>query len=164
MGKEFQIYVSPEHAKDKAAIEQALNKQSNLLKDRIEDFIIIRRSIDARAKNTKILLKILVFDKDEKAEKKTYKTELKNVVNAPRIIIIGAGPAGLFAALKLISLGLKPIILERGKDVRERRKDLASINLSMQIQIIVLEKEVQEHTLMENFIQDRIKEAVLPAF
>ena len=88
---------------------------------------IVKRSIDARQSNVKINLSIKVFIKEEFSENKIELPNYKDVSKEKEVIIIGAGPAGLFAALKLIEMGLRPIILERGKDVRKRRRDLVAI-------------------------------------
>ena len=91
------------------------------------EFRILKRSIDARKNPVKYQLKIQVFVDEPMAHRKKSFIP-KNVSKAPELLIIGAGPAGLFAALKAIELGLKPIIFERGKDVRARRRDLAKIH------------------------------------
>lgn len=96
---------------------------------RIFGFKIEKRSIDARSKQPKIVLQLQVFIDEQILESSAFDPELKNVSNSSsHVVIVGAGPAGLFAALKLISLGVKPIIIERGKDVRSRRRDLAAMN------------------------------------
>ncbi|MGB0777764.1 MAG: NAD(P)/FAD-dependent oxidoreductase [Flavobacteriaceae bacterium] len=127
MPKEIQIRVSPQIASNqdklKSYLINFLDQQS------ISDFEILKRSIDARQKSVKINLKVRVFFPGDLIEKISFALpDYPNVSNAEEIIIVGAGPAGLFAALKLIEQGQKPIILERGKDVRARRRDLAAIN------------------------------------
>jgi uncharacterized FAD-dependent dehydrogenase len=90
----------------------------------------LKRSIDARQKAIKFNLKVVIyFQEDDFVEQKIQLPEYKNVSNSQEVIVVGAGPAGLFAALQLIELGLKPIVIERGKDVRGRRRDLKAINL-----------------------------------
>lgn len=89
---------------------------------------ILRRSIDARQKQIKINLRVEVRDTPPEVEYVEYFKKEHNVRNTDPVIIVGAGPAGLFAAIKAIEGGLKPIILERGKDVQSRRRDLAAIN------------------------------------
>ena len=90
--------------------------------------MILKRSIDARKSKVKIQLKVEVFLTGEMPTKEEIIRNYQNISNKEEVIIVGAGPAGLFAALKLIELGKKPIIIERGKDVRKRRRDIASIN------------------------------------
>lgn len=87
-----------------------------------------KRSIDARKKNVKVNVKANIYLQEEVPALISYQKDFPNVSNAQPVIIVGAGPAGMFGALRLIELGLKPIILERGKDVRARRRDLAKIN------------------------------------
>ncbi|HEY8402566.1 MAG TPA: FAD-dependent oxidoreductase [Cytophagaceae bacterium] len=88
----------------------------------------VRRSIDARSRQVKVNVTADVYIGEEPGRLIEYKKEYPDVRKAPPVIIVGAGPAGLFAALRLIEFGLKPIVLERGKDVRARRRDLAAIN------------------------------------
>lgn len=89
---------------------------------------LVKRSIDARARKVMVNVEVAVFEDGHNPFQPAYKTPDKFVGNAAQVIIVGAGPAGLFGALKCIELGVKPVLLERGKDVRERRRDLASIN------------------------------------
>lgn len=92
------------------------------------DFRVVRRSIDARQKNIKVNLTITLYQNEIKPPLLNIQNNYQNVHQKPQVIIVGAGPAGLFAGLRLIELGIKPIILERGQDVRGRRRDLAAIN------------------------------------
>src|SRR5690606_4729138 len=88
---------------------------------------LLKKSIDARGKNVKINLRMKIWIDELPAPKPDFSPKFQNVANAPEVHIIGAGPAGLFAAVRLISHGLKPVVIERGKDVRARRRDLAAI-------------------------------------
>lgn len=126
MIKTIQIQVDPECAEKKHLLIKKISEDLNILKTEIKDLNILKKSIDARQKHVKINLKIDVYINEEYLEKEE-KTKYKNVSNSKEVIIIGAGPAGLFAALKLIEEGVKPIIIERGKQVRNRRRDLAKI-------------------------------------
>lgn len=89
---------------------------------------INRRSIDARNRQVKINVELDIYWDETPPPLLTFQKEYKNVKNSPPVVIVGAGPAGLFGALRAIELGMKPIVVERGKDVRERRRDLAAIN------------------------------------
>ena len=127
MQQEFQIQVNPEVAQNKEALKKVISKDYKLQLSEIKHIEILKRSIDARQQQVKVNLKIKVYIQEEFIEKAVEIPHFKDVSNAEEVIIIGAGPAGLFAALKLIEKGFKPIILERGKNVKERRRDLAAI-------------------------------------
>ena len=130
MPKELLLQVAPEIASNELLLKEYLSKQIKVSVHEIAHVSILKRSIDARQKAIKINLKVLVFLKGETfVEEKIHLPEYKEVSTAQEVIVIGAGPAGLFAALQLIELGLKPIVIERGKDVRGRRRDLKSINV-----------------------------------
>jgi uncharacterized protein len=126
MIKTIQIQVNPECAEKKNLLIKKISDDLNILTTEIKDINILKKSIDARQKHIKINLKIDIYI-NEKYIEKEEKTKYKNVSKSKEVIIIGAGPAGLFAALKLIEQGIKPIIIERGKQVRNRRRDLAKI-------------------------------------
>lgn len=127
---EIQLQLPPEVASDEFLLKEYIAKQIRVSLDEIKHIVPLKRSIDARQKAIKINLKVLVFlQGDNFIEPKIDFPDYKNVSNAQEVIIVGAGPAGLFAALQLIELGLKPIVIERGKDVRGRRRDLKAINL-----------------------------------
>ncbi len=129
MQKNFSLQLSPEQAFSHPAIEEAFLQQSGIKKDSLQGFFITRKNIDARGKHPRVNLTINAFI-DEPYIKGNYgEMGFKDVRNAnDSVLIIGAGPAGLFAALKLIEQGIKPVIIERGKDVRARRRDLAVLN------------------------------------
>lgn len=116
--------VSPEIGYDDEQLSDFLRSKVN------SPFRVIRRSIDARGKKPVIDIEIAVFRNGQIPPLINYHIPSRSVVDQPPAIIVGAGPAGLFAGLKCLELGLKPIILERGKDVRSRRRDLAAINKS----------------------------------
>lgn len=120
------LIVSPEVGFSSEALESHLNQSGHLQKGQF--FEILRRSVDARQKTIKVNLRVEVRDTPPEVEYVEYFKKDYNVSNADPVIIVGAGPAGLFAALKAIEGGLKPIVLERGKDVQARRRDLAAIN------------------------------------
>lgn len=130
MPKELLTQVSPEVAANEQLLKDYIGKLMRVPAKDIQHISILKRSIDARQKAIKINLKVLVFFQDEEfVEQKIQLPDYKNVEHAQEVIVVGAGPAGLFAALQLIELGLKPIVIERGKDVRGRRRDLKAINV-----------------------------------
>ncbi|WNM20286.1 NAD(P)/FAD-dependent oxidoreductase [Flavobacterium capsici] len=130
MPREYQFQVSPEVAASEHLLNQHVAKQFQISLKEIQKTIVLKRSIDARQKAVKINIKAKVyFTGEDFTEAPIALPEYPNVSNAQEVIIIGAGPAGLFAALQLIELGLKPIVIERGKDVRGRRRDLKAINI-----------------------------------
>lgn len=120
--QKIEIKVTPDQIENEEVIQQLLRKKAK--SNEIPNYQLDRRSIDARQKQIYYRLRYLV---DSEPIDLSYAFDYKNVQNAEEVIIIGAGPAGYFAALKLISLGCKPIVLDRGKDVRSRRKDLRAI-------------------------------------
>ena len=123
----IQLSLAPAEAYNSENIHKAIAQHLSTAKENICDFRLLKRSIDARKRKVKIQVKIEVFI-NEKIPEKNIERNYQDVSNKDEIVIVGSGPAGLFAALKLIELGLKPIILERGKDVQSRRRDLAAIN------------------------------------
>ncbi|MEL1252687.1 FAD-dependent protein [Flavobacterium sp. DGU38] len=129
MPRELLLQVTPEIAANESLLKDHLSKQIKVSPKEIQHISILKRSIDARQKAIKINLKVLIYLNGESfQETKLGLPIYKDVSNAQEVIVVGAGPAGLFAALQLIELGLKPIVLERGKDVRGRRRDLKAIN------------------------------------
>lgn len=129
MPREIQIQVLPEVAANDLLLNQFCAQFLGVKEEEILNIRILKRSIDARQKIVKINLKISVWFQGE-----TYSYQAidlpkyENVKDKKEVIVVGAGPAGYFAALQLIELGLKPIVIERGKDVRARRRDLKAIN------------------------------------
>ena len=130
MPQELLLQVTPEIAANELLLKEYLSKQIKVSVNDIQHVSILKRSIDARQKSVKINLKVSIYLKGQPfRETKFQLPDYKNVSNAQEVIVVGAGPAGLFAALQLIEVGLKPIVIERGKDVRGRRRDLKAINV-----------------------------------
>lgn len=128
MINEYQIRVLPEQAANEQSLKQYIGREKGIDIRTIHAIRILKRSIDARQRTIFINLKIRVFINEEPTEIEYIPTEYKNVSDKPSVIVVGAGPGGLFAALKLIELGLRPIVVERGKNVRDRKEDLARIS------------------------------------
>ncbi len=124
--QEADIRLSPEKYQDEEAWKKAAAMKLYISKEEIIDIELVKRSIDARGRSPKYQLRVRVhFKKSEPSERKSI--EYNSVRKAKDVLIIGAGPCGYFAALKCIELGLRPIVLDRGKDVRARRRDLRAI-------------------------------------
>ena len=127
MIKEYSIRVRPHQAVNEATIKDYLAHEEGLEMKSMTHIRVLKRSIDARQRTIFVNLKVRVYINEEPTDDEYVKTEYRDVSSAPQVIVVGAGPGGLFAALRLIELGLKPVVLERGKDVHERKKDLALI-------------------------------------
>lgn len=128
MIQQINLLLLPEEANQEAIILKNAINATGLKPSRINGFKVLRQSIDARGRTVKIQLQVAVYIDEPLPKDDTFDPQLQNVSNKETVVIVGAGPAGLFAALRLITLGYKPIILERGKDVRSRRRDLATMN------------------------------------
>lgn len=129
MIQEFQIRVNPRISAVAEELKLYISTQENIDINRIKATRIIKRSIDARQRNVMVNLKVRVYIDEEPDNKPLIEPILyKNISQKPSAIVVGAGPGGLFAALRLIELGVKPIVLERGKDVQERLRDVARIS------------------------------------
>ncbi len=121
--RSLELRLKPEEALDEQRLKNTIDQKIGIG----VNYRIKRRSIDARKKQVKVSVLIEIFDgalPDQVTDSKPH----NNVANANQAIVVGSGPAGLFAALRLIEYGIKPIVIERGKDVRTRRRDLAAIN------------------------------------
>jgi len=127
MQKEIELAIAPERIEDDNYILIQGSKALKINGERIKGFKIRKRSIDARSRHVVFRARIIFFI-DEEPINEVFETHFKSVHNAQPVLIIGAGPAGLFAALQCLEKGLKPIIVERGKAVQDRRRDLAKLN------------------------------------
>ena len=129
MQKTISLKLLPSEAANEILIKQYLAKAEAVEVSAISGYTILKHSIDARGKQPWINLSLKAYINEPFQERELLSFHFQDISNSPdRVIIIGAGPAGLFAALQLIEKGIKPIILERGKDVRARRRDLAVLN------------------------------------
>lgn len=127
--KELQLRVNPKTAYTDSLLRQHIAQQENISVDDISLVKIVKRSIDARQRQVMVNLKVRTYIGEQPENTSLiYPIDYKPVSGSNQAIVVGAGPGGLFAALRLIELGIKPIVLERGKDVNERRKDLARIS------------------------------------
>lgn len=125
---EYQLRILPEQAASEQSLKQYISREKGLDVRTINAIRILKRSIDARQRTIYVNLTIRVLVNETPSEEEFERTDYPNVEGRPAVIVVGAGPGGLFAALKLIELGLRPIVIERGKNVRERKEDLARIS------------------------------------
>ncbi|MBQ0082985.1 MAG: FAD-binding protein, partial [bacterium] len=116
------LKLTPEQAANEHEIKRAMERETH---GKVRSFRIIKKSIDARGRSISVLLNVEPADNPLKYENRF---EYKDVTNRPEVIIVGSGPAGLFCALRLIELNIKPIILERGKEILPRKQDIALQN------------------------------------
>jgi uncharacterized protein len=128
MPVQVQIVLGPESAADDSIVRKQAAKTAHVDETSITGVRILRRSVDARQREIRVILSVELFSGDEEEQPAIRPFLSVDVSHSPEIIIAGAGPAGLFAALSLIELGLRPVILERGRDVSSRKKDIALIS------------------------------------
>ena len=128
MIQEYQLRVLPEQAASEQSLKQYISREKGLDVRTVQAVRVLRRSIDARQRVIFVNLKVRVFVNEQPADDEFVRTDYPNVEGKPSVIVVGAGPGGLFAALKLIELGFRPVVVERGKNVRERKADLARIS------------------------------------
>ena len=133
MIKEYQIRVTPEVAAQEDRLKAYLADEDGLDVRTIHGVRILKRSIDARQRQIFVNLKVRMYVNELPTDDVYQHTEYPNVEGKPQVIVVGAGPGGLFAALRLIELGYRPIVLERGKNVHDRKKDLANISRTQQV-------------------------------
>ena len=128
MTKEFQLRVLPHIAAQEQQLKEYIATEHDILPKNIKAVRILKRSIDARQRTIFINLKVRVYINELPTDAEYTSIDYKDVSDAPAVIVVGAGPGGLFAALRLIEAGLRPILIERGKNVHDRRKDIARIS------------------------------------
>ena len=128
MIQEYQLRVLPEVAANEQQLKEYLVQEKGLNARNINATRVLKRSIDARQRTIFVNLTVRVYLNEMPKDDEYQPTIYQNVEGKPQVIVVGAGPGGLFAALRLIELGLRPIIVERGKNVRDRKKDLAQIS------------------------------------
>lgn len=133
MIQEYQIRILPEQAASEEGIKRYLAKEKGLDVRTLNQVRVLKRSIDARQRTIFVNLKVRAYINEFPQDDQYIHTEYPDVSSRPRAIVVGEGPGGLFASLRLIELGYRPIVLERGKDVRERKKDLSNITKTQKV-------------------------------
>lgn len=133
MTNEYQIRIVPEVAAQEDRLKSYLAEEYGFDVRTIYGVRILKRSIDARQRQIYVNLKVRAYINEQPHDDEYQRTVYPNVEGCPQVIVVGAGPGGLFAALRLIELRLRPVVLERGKDVHERKKDLALITKTQKI-------------------------------
>ena len=133
MIQEYQIRILPEQAASEEGIKRYLAKEKGLNVRTLNQVRVLKRSIDARQRTIFVNLKVRAYINEFPQDDQYIHTEYPDVSSRPRVIVVGEGPGGLFASLRLIELGYRPIVLERGKDVRERKKDLSNITKTQKV-------------------------------
>ena len=128
MIQEYQIRILPEQAANEQSIKLFISKDKGIDARTIKAIRVLKRSIDARQRTIFVNLKVRLYINELPQDDEFVHTEYQNVEGKPPVIVVGAGPGGLFAALRLIELGLRPIVVERGKNVRDRKVDIAKIS------------------------------------
>ena len=133
MIQEYQVRVMPPVAANEQSLRMWLADEYGFDVRTVTSVRILRRSIDARQRTIFVNLKVRVYINEQPQDDEYVPVDYPDVSDKPQVIVVGAGPGGLFAALRLIELGLRPIVLERGKDVHERKKDLSQITKTQQV-------------------------------
>jgi uncharacterized protein len=133
MPQELNLSLPPEIAFSPETLAAHVSGLLSIGQGEVFHIKLLRRSIDSRGRKVKVNLRVQVFRNEQLPASEYTEPLYKNASSSPEVLIAGAGPAGLFAALRLLELGLKPVIIERGKDVKSRRRDLAAINRMHQV-------------------------------
>lgn len=133
MINEYQLRVLPQVAADGAVLRKYIAEEQGLAISTVKAVRVLKRSIDARQRTIFVNLKVRVYVNELPTDDEYEHVDYHDVSGRPQVIVVGAGPGGLFAALRLVELGYRPVVLERGKDVHERKKDLANISRTQQV-------------------------------
>lgn len=133
MIEEYQIRILPEQAASEEGIKRYLSKEKGIDVRTLSQVRVLKRSIDARQRTIYVNLKVRAYINEFAQDDQYIHTEYPDVSSRPRVVVVGEGPGGLFASLRLIELGYRPVVLERGKDVRERKKDLSNITKTQKV-------------------------------
>ena len=128
MIKELQLRILPEEAASEQALRQVVARETGEAPRRIHAVRVLKRSIDARQRTIFVNVRLRAFIDEVPTEPEYRSVDYPDVSGGKPVVVVGAGPGGLFAALRLIELGLRPIVIERGKDVRARKRDIALIS------------------------------------
>ena len=133
MTEEYQLRVLPQVAADGAELRKYIAEEKGIALRSLKGVRVLKRSIDARQRTIFVNLKVRVYVNEEPQDDEYERVDYRDVSDSQQVIVVGAGPGGLFAALRLIELGYRPVVIERGKDVHERKKDLANISRTQQV-------------------------------
>ena len=133
MIEEYQVRILPQQAASEEAIADYLAKEKGLDARTINHVRVLKRSIDARQRTIFLNLSLRIYINELPQDEMYVSTAYPYVGDKPQVIVVGEGPGGLFASLKLIELGYRPVVVERGKDVRTRKKDLSLITKTHQV-------------------------------
>lgn len=128
MIEEYQLRVLPETAANEQALRRYVAREKGKDERTLTAIRVLKRSIDARQRTIFVNLKVRVYVNEQPEDDEFVRTAYRNVEGCPQVVVVGAGPGGLFAALRLIEAGYRPVIVERGKNVRDRKLDLAKIS------------------------------------
>ena len=128
MIEEYQLRVLPETAANEQALRRYIACEKGKDERTLTAIRVLKRSIDARQRTIFVNLKVRVYVNEQPEDDEFVRTAYRNVEGRPQVVVVGAGPGGLFAALRLIEAGYRPVIVERGKNVRDRKLDLAKIS------------------------------------
>ena len=134
MIQELQLRILPEQAASEQSIAAYVAREQGIDMRTIKSVRVLKRSIDARQRTVMINLKVRLYINEFPQDDEFPHIDYGDVSGKPQAVVVGAGPAGLFAALRLIELGVRPVVVERGKNVHDRRKDIARISREQRIE------------------------------